>query len=35
MDSSSLEIFKSHLDTIMSNLLSVALVEQGVGPDYI
>lgn len=35
MDSSSLEIFKSHPDTIMNNLLSVALVEQGVGPDYI
>jgi len=30
---SSLEIFKSHLDTVLGNWLLVALLEQRVGPD--
>lgn len=30
---SSLEIFKSHLDAMLGNLLWVSQFEQGVGPD--
>ena len=33
VESPSLEILQSHLDMVLGNWLSVALLEQGVGPD--